>query len=763
MDFKFIRRLSEPVGYNLDMSKKKNIPFPLEKDPFRQREKDKYDHPTASREYILQLLNEMGPPMSGPEIADALGLEQGDEASLDVLEFRLRAMVRDGQLVLNRRGGLIPVNEKDLVKGRVHAHPDGYGFLLPEEGGDDLFIHAKQMDALFHGDRVIMRKAGVNKRGKTEGRLVEVLERANEHIVGRLFFEGKIAYVIPENKRITQDVLVPPECTMGADSGQVVRVVITHQPTRRHQAQGEVVEILGDHMAPGMEIDIAISSHNLPVDWPAEVLAESQQHGDEVREEDKRGRTDYRHLPLITIDGEDAKDFDDAVYCEANDNGWKLYVAIADVSHYVKPGSALDKEAEKRATSVYFPGRVIPMLPESLSNGLCSLNPDVDRLCMMCEMQISPEGEIVHFDFKEGLFRSHARTTYTEIGAILLDDDQQMQAKYADLVPHIQALHKLYKALRAAREERGAIDFDTVETKIQFSDDKKIEAIVPVHRHDAHKLIEECMISANIAAARYLEKHAMPALYRVHEEPEAEKYEDLRQFLMSFAISVPAATKPDVKLYAKIAQEAEGRAESSLIQTVLLRSMKQAMYRPDCKGHFGLALEHYAHFTSPIRRYPDLLVHRAIRHILRGGKPSKYTYDHNKMSVLGEHCSAAERRADEATRDATDWLKCEYMMDKVGETYEGLITGVAPFGLFVQLKEVYVEGMVHITNLDKDYFDYDPVGHRLTGQRTGQAYRLADSLKVKVVRVDLDERKIDLELANSEPRKPGKRKAKGHG
>ncbi|MGM0563938.1 MAG: ribonuclease R [Pseudomonadota bacterium] len=732
-------------------------PFPLSQDPNGAREASKYDHPTASREYILKIVREMGPPLSGADVADALGISPEDDDSLDVLEFRLKAMVRDGQLVINRRGGLIPVDEKDLVRGRVTAHPDGFGFLVPEEGGEDLYIHAKQMDALFHGDQVIMRRAGKGRGGKTEGRLVEVLERGVTHVVGRLTIEGGMAFVESENKRITQDVLVPLDKTLGAESGQVVRAEITHYPTRRHQAQGMVVETLGEHMAPGMEIDIAIHSHNLPNEFPEEVLAAANALGDEVAEEDKRGRTDYRDLPFITIDGADAKDLDDAVYAEPKEDGWKLHIAIADVSHYVKPDSVLDKEAVKRATSVYFPGRVIPMLPENISNGLCSLNPHVDRLCMVCEVHIDGKGEIQSYDFKEGVFQSKARTTYDEVGKIVLEQDPATREKFSHVVPHVEELHRLFKVLRQARERRGAIDFDTVETRIVFGDDKKIEAIVPVHRHDAHKLIEECMVTANIATAMYLEKHGVPALYRVHDEPGEDKYEDLREFLMSFGMSLPAATKPDVKLYADIARQAAGRPEQDLITTVLLRSMKQAQYRAECKGHFGLALDHYAHFTSPIRRYPDLLVHRALRHILRGGTAEDYRYDMGEMAALGEICSTNERRADEATRDATDWLKCEYMMDKVGETYDATITGVAPFGIFAQLKEVYVEGMVHVTNLERDYFDYDPVGHRLIGQRTGQLYRLSDTITVKVEKVDLDDRKIDLSIAEPNKRQPEKR------
>ena len=741
---------------------KKKAQFPLDQDPHYEREKAKYDKPSASREYILHVIEALGAPVDFDDIADAMGIPVDDDDANIGLDRRIRAMIRDGQLVRNRKDGLIPVDEKDLVRGRVSAHPDGFGFLIPDEGGEDLFIHAKQMDALFHHDHVVMRRAGENRRGKTEGRLVEIIERAHTHMVGEIFYEDSIAFMVPANNRITQDILIASDKTMDAQEGQLVKVEITHQPTRRHQAQGQVVEILGDPMGPGMEIEVAINSHNIPCEWPDEALAEAATLGEEVLEEDKQDRTDYRDLNLITIDGEDAKDFDDAVYCEKKENGWKLYVAIADVSHYVKVGSALDKEAELRATSVYFPGRVIPMLPESLSNGLCSLNPDVDRLCMMCEMHIDSDGKIQSYDFKEGVFRSKARTTYTQVWD-MLQGVETVQQQFQHVLEDVKELHELYKVMREAREERGAIDFDTVETKIEFGENKKIEAIVPVIRNDAHKLIEECMIAANICAAKFIESKAIPALYRVHEDPDAEKYEDLRQFLMSFALSIPAASKPTVSMYADIVEKSQNRPESRLIQTVLLRSMKQAMYMPECKGHFGLALSHYAHFTSPIRRYPDLLVHRAIRHIIHSGTEANYTYSANRMGALGEECSTAERRATEATRDAMDWLKCEYMMDRVGETFTGMITGVAPFGIFVELEGVYVEGMVHVTNLDKDYFQHDPVGHRLIGERTNQVYRLSDKVKVNIVKVDLEDKRIELELAedgviDSPKREPKKRK-----
>lgn len=747
--------------YNAAMKK---IQFPLANDPFAAREAGKYERPTASREYIVEIIKTLGPPCEFDDIAEALGIAIDDDEGNIGLDRRIRAMLRDGQLVSNRKGGLLPVDEKDLVRGRVQAHPSGFGFLLPDEGGEELFIHAKQMDELFHNDHVVMRRAGNARGGKTEGRLVDVLERAHTHAVGQIFFEDSIAFMVPANRLLTQDILIAADKTMGAKHGQMVNVEITHQPTRRHQAQGRVVEILGDYLAPGMEIDVAIKSHHIPDEFSKEALQSAAELGDEVSEADKFGRKDYRHLPFITIDGDDAKDFDDAVYCEANARGWLLLVAIADVAHYVTPESALDLDAQQRATSVYFPGRVVPMLPEQLSNGLCSLKPNVDRLCIMCEMQIGSSGRVETYSFAEGIIRSRARTTYDEIGAILLGQGSaecsEYTRTYRELLPSIHELYSLYQAMAEARQARSAINFESVETKIVFGKDQKIEAILPLERHDAHKLIEECMIAANIAAACFLDNHKIPALYRAHAEPSPEKYEELREFLMSFAISIPAASKPDVKMYAKIAEIAATRPEARLIQTVLLRSMKQAVYLPECKGHFGLALSHYAHFTSPIRRYPDLLVHRAIRHVLQHGSANGYAYSEGQMVAFGEICSTAERRANDATRDAMDWLKCEFMLDKVGREYDGMITGVAAFGIFVELDGVYVEGMVHVSNLDKDYFEFDNIGQRLVGERTGKVYRLADKIRVQIARVDLDDSKIELELVSSAGANPSSAKRK---
>ena len=661
-------------------------------------------------------------------------------------------MERDGQLIFNRRGEYGLVSKMDLITGRVIAHPNGFGFVEPEKGGDDLYLAAREMNAIFHGDRVVVREVGTDRRGRREAAIVEILERNTTQVVGRLFIEGGVGFVVADNKRITQDILVPRENFHGAKHGQIVTVEILEQPTRQRQAIGRVIETLGEHMAPGMEIDIAIRSYNLPHVWSTATEAEAAEFTDVVPEEAKQGREDLRDLPLVTIDGEDARDFDDAVYCEPQGKGWRLLVAIADVSAYVEPGSALDAEARLRGNSVYFPERVIPMLPEILSNGLCSLNPEVDRLCMVCECQIGANGQLKKSRFFEAVMRSHARLTYNKVAAILVDKDAQLQRRYQALVPHLENLYELFNVLHKARLRRGAIEFDSTETKIVFGEERKIERIVPVQRNDAHRLIEECMLTANVAAANFLLSHQVPTLYRVHAQPGQDKLEELRQFLGELGLTLGGGDDPQPKHYVKLLESIKYRHHAHLIQTVLLRSMKQAIYSPENIGHFGLAYEAYAHFTSPIRRYPDLLVHRAIRHLVRSGSASRFHYGWGDMLQFGEHCSMTERRADEATRDATDWLKCEYMLDKIGQTYEGVISSVTNFGIFVELDDIYVEGLVHVTDLGNDYFHFDPAKHRMIGERTATMYRLADPVRVIVTRVDLEERKIDFQLAEDQPK-----------
>ena len=723
---------------------KKDTAFSTKKDPYIQREAEKYEQPIASREHILQLLEHSGKPLRRAEIAEAFSITEEDQ--LEALRRRLRAMERDGQLLFNRVQQYCVVNNKDLIVGRVIGHADGFGFVKPDDGSDDLFLTPREMNPLLHNDRAMVRIVGIDKKGRREGAVVEILERNTHQIVGRLYKEDGFTYVVPDQKNIAQTVLIQQGGVGKAKQGQIVVAEIVEQPTKQRQPIGRIIEVLGDHLAPGMEIEMAIRSHELPHVWPDELLHEIESLTADVPESAKLDRTDLRKTPLVTIDGEDARDFDDAVFCQKTPKGWKLLVAIADVSHYVKINTALDKEAQKRSTSVYFPEQVIPMLPEILSNGLCSLNPDVDRLCMVCELIIDQEGKVTKSKFFEAVMRSHARLTYTEVAKILVDGDKELIAKYKTLLPHLKQLYSLYKVMRVSREQRGAMDFDTQETRIIFGTERKIEKIVPTVRNDAHKLIEEFMITANMAAAKFLNAKKMPKLLRVHDGPSVDKLMNLKTFLGELGLTLGGGDKPTPLDYMYLIESVKDRPDCHLIQTVLLRSMSQAVYSPELKGHFGLALDAYAHFTSPIRRYPDLLVHRAIRHCLQGNKPETFVYGFPDMITLGELCSANERRADDATRDVVSWLKCEYMMDKIGEVFPGIISAVTSFGFFVELAEIYVEGLVHISNLGEDYFHFDPTSHQLIGERTNSKFRIGDNVMVKVARVSLDDKKIDFDL-----------------
>jgi ribonuclease R len=728
---------------------------PRAQDPHRAREARKYSNPIPSREFILQVLQESG-PLDYEGVCEVLGLRGEDDR--EALRRRLIAMTRDGQVVCNRVGAYCLVNKRDLIAGRVIGHPDGFGFLKPDEGGDDLFLSAREMRGLFHDDRAVARVTGRDRRGRLEGAIVEILDRNTRRVVGRLHKESGVGFVVPDNKRLTHDIIIPRDSLGGAEQGQIVVAEILEQPTKRTQAIGRIAEVLGEHMAPGMETDIAIRAFNIPDQWPPEVLREIQVSGEEVPEVAKGGRDDLRALTLVTIDGADARDFDDAVYCERKPKGWRLLVSIADVSAYVEPGSALDEEAYERGTSVYFPDRVVPMLPEVLSNGLCSLNPQVDRLCVTCELYINLDGKITRSRFFPAVMRSHARLTYDQVAA-MLEGDPPLCAQYADLLPHLQELYALYQVLNRARQARGAIDFDTTETKFSFDEHGKIAEVVPLVRNDAHRLIEECMLAANVAAARLFERKRLPSLYRVHEGPKKEKLSDLREFLGELGLGLPGGEKPEAKDYAALMGQIKGRPDEHLIQTVMLRSLAQAIYSPGNLGHFGLAYSAYTHFTSPIRRFPDLVVHRAIKHLLAGGGAVDFLYSQPRLQSMGEHCSATERRADEATRDAEAWLKCEYMQDKLGQELDGTISGVSSFGFFAQLDGVHVDGLVHITTLDNDYYHFDPIGHRLTGERTGTVYRLGDRVRVQVAAVNLDERKIDFVLAVApQERRPGRKR-----
>jgi ribonuclease R len=732
-------------------------------DPHAEREAQRYDNPIPSREAILQLLDDAGHPLGHAQVAERLGLSE--ERDLDALRKRLRAMERDGQLMLNRRGDYALVDKLNLMHCRVQGHRDGYGFAMPMAGGDDVYLSSRQMQFVFDGDEVLVMVTGTDRRGRPEGKVVEVLQRGNSCVVGRYQEESGIGFVVPDNARIQNHILIPPGEKDGALSGQIVTAEIIEYPTRKLNAKGRITEVLGDHLDPGLEIDVAIRSHGIPFEWPEEVLREAAALESEPRDADKAHRVDLRDKAFVTIDGEDAKDFDDAVYCETRRGGWRLWVAIADVSHSVRPGASLDEEAALRGNSVYFPERVVPMLPEALSNGLCSLKPGVDRLAMVCEMELGRQGKLKRFCFYEAVIHSHARLTYTQVAEVLEEGWHRDVA--AALYPELLRLHQLYQMLREAREQRGAIDFETVETRIVFNEQRKIDAIVPVQRNDAHKLIEECMLCANVAAARFYEQTGLPILFRVHEGPTAEKLENLRAFLGELGLELRGGDKPTPEHYQALLEQVADRADAHVIQTMMLRSLSQAVYQPENEGHFGLHFPAYTHFTSPIRRYADLLVHRGIRHVIRSSRKCElvrrnpdvepiperriFPYDKRYMVTQGEHCSMTERRADDATRDVEAWLKCEYLQDHVGDAFDGVVSAVTSFGLFVELEDLYIEGLVHISALPGDYYQFDAAKQRLIGERSGRAFKLGGRVRVQVARVDLDDKKIDLELLASTP------------
>ncbi|MGB6053806.1 MAG: ribonuclease R [Burkholderiaceae bacterium] len=736
---------------------------------------NQYPYPIPSREEILGLMRSAPTAHSLKSLAAALGVKSNE---LDGLTRRLNAMERDGQIMSNRAGAYELAHSSSFIEGRVSSHRDGYGFLIPSDGSQDLYLSEKEMQKVLHGDRVQARVIGTDRRGRPEGTIVEVLERANTHVIGRLLNENGVWVVAPEDKRISQDILLAG-APGKAKTGQVVSVELTEQPSRYTQPVGKIVEILGDIDDPGMEIEIAVRKYGVPHEFSAAALKQAAKLPNEVKPAELAGRVDLRDIPLVTIDGEDARDFDDAVYCEPVKVGrstcYRLIVAIADVSHYVKPQDALDADALERSTSVYFPRRVIPMLPEKLSNGLCSLNPDVDRLTMVCDAVITAKGDIKAYQFYPAVIHSAARLTYTEVAAILGNTKGPEAARRPALVPHLLHLHEVFQALVQARRQRGAIDFETTETYIVCNAAGKIEQILPRTRNDAHKVIEECMLAANVCAADLLQRHKQPTLYRVHAVPTKEKLEQLRTFLKQLGLHLGGGDTPEASDYAELMTKIAARPDALLLQTMLLRSMQQAVYSPENVGHFGLSYESYAHFTSPIRRYPDLLVHRAIRAVLQGKRyephvdtgalnttlspaarrkqaqdqaegKKKREGEPSVWEALGIHCSANERRADEASRDVEAWLKCYFIRDRLGEQFTGTISAVTSFGIFVQLDTLFIEGLVHVTELGADYFQFDEARHELRGERTGIRYQLTDRVTVQVSRVDLDARKIDLRL-----------------
>ena len=721
------------------------------RDPYADREAQRYARPIPSREAILALLEQRGELLTEARIAAALDIH--DETDLEALRKRLAAMVRDGQLLLGRRGGYAPTRKLDLIAGVVLANAEGYGFLRPDEGGDDLYLSPQQMRAVMHGDRVLASVVGIDRRGRRQGAVAEVLQRRSPRLVGRVVIDNGVTLVTPDDRRLIQDVMIKPGKEQDARSGQIVVAEITDPPTLQRGPIGEIRAVLGERLQPSLVVEMAIASHDLPHEWPAEVLRDAAQVESAVTAAEREGRTDLRKLPLVTIDGADARDFDDAVYAEPRrGGGWRLIVAIADVSHYVQVGNALDREAFERSTSTYFPGFVVPMLPETLSNGICSLNPQVERLCMVCDMQVDAEGSVVKSRFYDAVMLSHARLTYDKVWQAVGLRDPDARHEVADVLPQLENLHALYKAMAAQRKRRGAIDFETPEVKFRLDQTGGVESMGATERNDAHKLIEECMIAANVQAALFLEKKKIPALFRAHEPPPAEKYEDLQQFLREFKLRMPPVEEVTPADFSEILALVRDRPERELIQSVLLRSQSMAAYQPDNRGHFGLALTAYAHFTSPIRRYPDLLVHRAIRYALTGRKPADYTYSPSDMAAMAIHCSQRERRAEEAERDVDERFKCAWMEKHIGSEFDGVVTGVTSFGLFVELDESKVSGLVHISQLANDYYHFDATRKLLKGERTGAQFRLGDHVRIQVLRASLEDRKIDFRLVS--PRTP---------
>jgi ribonuclease R len=715
----------------------------------------RYEHQIPSRQDIIDALNRASGPIALEPLGEIFAIREPKH--LRAIENRLKAMVRDGQLHRNRAGQFGLTRALELVPGRVQAHRDGYGFLIRDDGEDDVYLSGREMRTLFDGDRVAVRIVPGRREG-LQGRVVEVLARAKTEIVGQFRRERGIGFVLEHGDTRTE-ALIGRGDTLRAKPGDIVRAEILEYPSERSPAIGRIVEILGREDQPGIETDIAILAHGIPNEWPDAVRAQLTEIPDAVPERAQRGRVDLRDLPLVTIDGADAKDFDDAVYCERHGEGWRLIVAIADVSHYVAPDSALDREARLRGTSVYFPGRVVPMLPEALSNGLCSLNPKVDRLCFVCDMTVTRTGRVSQSRFYDAVMRSAARLTYTRSMKIL--DNARPSGEDAELKKMLTPLLDVYRVFAKARAKRGAIDFDLTESVIDLNEKGAVDSIRPLERLTTHRIIEECMIAANVEAAKRLGKVRLPSLYRVHEGPNAERIEELSLLLRTYGFKLPPLGQLTPQHFSRILSRVAGKPEAELIETMLLRSMSKAVYQPKNTGHFGLALGAYAHFTSPIRRYPDLLVHRALKFAAKQRSPKGYYYKLAEMEHLGERCSLAERRADEAVWDVEEQLKVEYMEKHLGDEFEVIVASVAPFGLFVRIPELHVDGLVHVSALPPDYYHRDGSGTKLSGERSGREYRLLERMKVRLSNVDSEQRKIDfvpLETLQAPRRRKGGRR-----
>ncbi len=739
-------------------------------------DKEKYSNPIPNRDAIIKLIANRNKKTTRGHLAKALNLY--DDQQKEGLRRRLNAMIRDEQIYYDHSYGYGVYSQQNLIKGQVKGHSKGFGFLTCDKTQENLFLSKRQMLKTFDGDMVAVVAGELDRQGRREGFIVNVIEHNTKALVGCLMAKGHEYFLLPENSRISNEIRIAKDQCMDAKEGQYVVVKITQYPNHRNTACGQVIEILGDSMAPGMETDVAIRNHSIPYLWPKKVLQSANRMGAKVSQADKLGRTDLTNTPFVTIDGEDARDFDDAVYCRKKPlGGWQLSVAIADVSHYVLPDTPLDKEAQKRGTSVYFPQRVVPMLPETLSNGLCSLNPNVERLAMVCEMSINRCGKMTSCHFSQAVIRSHARLTYDEVATMLTDAEAGNAAQTdATTQANINELHQLYGVLRKARTVRGAVDFETPETRYQFNEQSKIGQILPQQRTDAHRIIEECMLCANVAAAQFLQKHRLPALYRIHQGPQLKKLTELRAFLAEKGLSLAGGSAPKPRHYDRLLGNISTRPDAKAIELMLLKSLGQAQYDSDNQGHFGLACPAYAHFTSPIRRYPDLLVHRAIRAQLnRQNQPNRLKrfiqsfssitnnsvataetpayqikaeasqIESQNLQNMAEHCSAVSRRADKASSDVENWLECEYMSDSVGKAFVGSISGVSNFGVFIALADTQIECLVHKSTLDKTRYALDVVKHMITDKKKSTHFSLGDSVRIRIKQINMAQRKIECE------------------
>lgn len=706
--------------------------------------------PIPTREIILATLRSARKPLMREDLYADLGL--GDEADQQALERRLAAMLRDGILLENRHGELGLADKMDLVAGTVIGHADGFGFVRPDEGGEDLFLPPTAMRRVLHGDRVLASVTGEDQRGRREALVAEILSRRSARVVGRYLQEAGFGMVVPDDKRLALDLRIPPQKSMKAKPGDVVVAEIVEWPDTHRLPFGRVVKVLGAEVGPQQAVELAIEAYELPEAFSKEQLAEAEKLAKLPPKKKLAEREDLRELPLVTIDGEDARDFDDAVWVHETKAGFKLIVAIADVAHYVTPGSALDAEARRRGTSVYFPRKVLPMLPEALSNGMCSLKPAEDRLCLAVELTIDRAGITKKARFFKGLMRSARRLTYNQVWAALGRQDEAMREQLADVLPQLESLYSLYEVLLVARKARGALDFEGQEVRFSFDENGEVEAVAPFERNDAHRIIEECMIAANVASARFLRKNKIPTLYRIHPAPAPTRYEEARAYLGELGIDLPPHDRLSSGLLAEALRKASGRPEKALIEALLLRLQSLAVYHPECTGHFGLALQEYAHFTSPIRRYPDLLVHRAIHHLIEGGTAKTYSVPLGKMIELGQATSLLERRADEAAREVDERIKAAWIGERIGQEFEGIVTAVTSFGAFIELADTRISGLLHVTQLKQDYYHFDARKHRLVGERNRGVVQLAQKLKVKVLKVDQNERKVDFALVSELPR-----------